>query len=155
MAPTMMRAGTKTNVIPDLVELEVDIRALPGQTAEHVRSVLAEALGDLSSEVEVAAFVDDPATLSPADTPLWAALQRAADALAPEARCIPTLTSGATDARFYRRRGSTAYGFGLFSGRTSVEELSSMFHGDDERVDIQSLGLSTALWESLARDVLT
>ena len=30
MAPTMMRAGTKINVIPDRVELEVDIRSLPG-----------------------------------------------------------------------------------------------------------------------------
>ena len=31
-APTVAHGGTKTNVIPDLVELEVDIRTLPGQT---------------------------------------------------------------------------------------------------------------------------
>ena len=30
-APTVAHGGTKTNVIPDLVELEVDIRTLPGQ----------------------------------------------------------------------------------------------------------------------------
>ena len=29
-----------------------------------------------------------------------------------------------------------------------------MFHGDDERVDQESLRLSTELWEALARDVI-
>ena len=29
-----------------------------------------------------------------------------------------------------------------------------MFHGNDERVDQESLALSTALWEEVARDVL-
>jgi acetylornithine deacetylase/succinyl-diaminopimelate desuccinylase-like protein len=30
-----------------------------------------------------------------------------------------------------------------------------MFHGNDERVDIESLVLSTRLWEGLAQDLLT
>jgi len=29
-----------------------------------------------------------------------------------------------------------------------------MFHGNDERVDQESLKLSTMLWESVARDLL-
>jgi acetylornithine deacetylase/succinyl-diaminopimelate desuccinylase-like protein len=29
-----------------------------------------------------------------------------------------------------------------------------MFHGNDERVDIESLVLSTRLWEALATDLL-
>ena len=29
-----------------------------------------------------------------------------------------------------------------------------MFHGNDERVDVESLVLSTRLWEGLARDLL-
>jgi acetylornithine deacetylase/succinyl-diaminopimelate desuccinylase-like protein len=154
MAPTIMRAGTKTNVIPDVVELEVDIRALPGQTADTVHAVVLDALGDLAQEVDVVGFVDDPATISPVDTLLWAALERSAAALAPGARCIPTLTTGATDARFYRRRGAVAYGFGLFSGRYSLDEVGAMFHGDDERVDLASLALSTALWEHVAREAV-
>jgi acetylornithine deacetylase/succinyl-diaminopimelate desuccinylase-like protein len=85
---------------------------------------------------------------------LWAALERSAAALAPGARCIPTLTTGATDARFYRRRGAVAYGFGLFSGRYSLDEVGAMFHGDDERVDLASLALSTALWEHVAREAI-
>ena len=61
---------------------------------------------------------------------------------------------GATDARFFRRVGAVAYGFGLFSQNISYDEFSSMFHGDDERVDQESLRLSTELWDAAARDLL-
>ena len=57
---------------------------------------------------------------------------------------VPFLTVGATDARFFRREGSVAYGYGLFSRKLSFDDYASMFHGNDERVDIESLVLSTA-----------
>jgi acetylornithine deacetylase/succinyl-diaminopimelate desuccinylase-like protein len=67
---------------------------------------------------------------------------------------VPFMTVGATDARFFRRIGTTSYGFGLFSTALSFEDYGSMFHGDDERVDVESLELSTDMWEALARDLL-
>jgi acetylornithine deacetylase/succinyl-diaminopimelate desuccinylase-like protein len=153
-APTVMHGGTKTNVIPDRVELQVDIRTLPGQTGGEVAAMLGEALGDLADRVQVAAFADDPSSASPADTPLWAALQRVTSRLHPGSGLIPFLTVGATDARFFRRLGVPSYGFGLFSERLTFEQFSLMFHGNDERVDQESLRLSTELWEALATDVL-
>ena len=36
-APTILHGGVKTNVIPDTVDLELDIRTLPGQTGADVR----------------------------------------------------------------------------------------------------------------------
>jgi acetylornithine deacetylase/succinyl-diaminopimelate desuccinylase-like protein len=61
---------------------------------------------------------------------------------------------GATDARFFRRAGSCAYGYGLFSERIGVAELGAMFHGDNERIDVESLRLSAQLWEAVATDFL-
>ncbi len=61
------------------------------------------------------------------------------------------LIVGATDARFFRSFGATAYGFGLFSQKLSLQDYAKMFHGDDERVDVESLRLSTLLWEAVAR----
>jgi acetylornithine deacetylase/succinyl-diaminopimelate desuccinylase-like protein len=154
-APTVMHAGTKTNVIPDRVDLQVDIRTLPGQTAEEVRAQLAAIIGpDLAPSVEVISAHDDPSTSSPIETPLWDALQQATDRVAPGSKNIPFLAVGATDARFFRRKGTTAYGFGLFSPRITFEEFGSMFHGDDERVDQESLRLPTELWTALASDFL-
>src|SRR5439155_6927522 len=141
--PTVMHGGVKTNVIPDSVDLQVDIRTLPGQRAQDVTAMLDEALGDLRDQVEIVAHSDDPASASPLDTPLWESLQRVAGKLVPGATTVPMMIVGATDARFFRRIGAVAYGAGLFSDRISFGEFASMFHGDNERIDQESLRLCT------------
>jgi acetylornithine deacetylase/succinyl-diaminopimelate desuccinylase-like protein len=153
-APTIMRAGSKINVIPDSVELEIDIRTLPGHGADEVRAMLDEALGDLATEVEIVKLADDPATESPVDTPLWDVLQRTTREVYADSTLMPMLMVAATDARFFRRVGATAYGFGLFSTNLTYEDFATMFHGDNERVDVESLRLSTDLWEAVSRDLL-
>jgi acetylornithine deacetylase/succinyl-diaminopimelate desuccinylase-like protein len=153
-APTVMRGGTKTNVIPDSVELEVDIRTLPGQTGEETLEMLRDALGDLADDVEIESN-DDPSTESPIDTPLWDSLSRVTSRLVDDSSLVPFLMVGGTDNRYFRRAGSVGYGFALFSRRVSFEEYATMFHGNDERVDIESLTLSEQLWEAVAHDLLT
>ncbi len=152
-APTVMHAGTKTNVIPDLVELEIDIRTLPGQDGASARAMLEEALGDLADRVEIESN-DDPATESAIDTPLWDSLSRVTSKLVKDSALVPFLMVGGTDNRFFRRAGSVGYGFALFSRRLAFEDYATMFHGNDERVDQESLGLSEVLWEAVARDLL-
>jgi acetylornithine deacetylase/succinyl-diaminopimelate desuccinylase-like protein len=154
-APTMMQAGVKTNVIPDTVDLQVDIRTLPGQREPDIQAMLDEALGDLRGAVEITATSNDESSESPMDTPLWDSLRRTTEELVPGATTVPFMIVGATDARFFRRAGATAYGAGLFSERISFAEFASMFHGDNERIDQESLRLSTQLWLALARDLLT
>ena len=151
MVPTVLRAGTKVNVIPDRVHLEVDVRALPGWDRAEVGALIDDALGDLAGEVELTWQCEDPATTSPTDTPLWHALERVSQETYPDAQCVPFLTVGGTDARFFRRMGTVAYGFGLFSEQLTFEQYASMFHGIDERVDVSSLGLSARLWDGLVR----
>ena len=154
-APTILHGGTKTNVIPDSVELEIDIRTLPGHTAADVDAMLDDIIGtELRDSVQVTATSNDEATASPIDTPLWSALEGLCARLSPGATLVPSMMTGATDARFFRRRGVHSYGFGLFSGRIPPREISAMYHGNDERVDTESLRLSTDLWEGLAREFL-
>jgi acetylornithine deacetylase/succinyl-diaminopimelate desuccinylase-like protein len=153
-APTVAHGGTKINVIPDTVDLEVDIRTLPGQTDDEVAGLLADALGDLAGRVDVEVIVSDGASESPTDTPLWESLGRVSQAFYRDSQIVPFLTVGATDSRFFRRMGVTAYGFGMFSQHLSFEDYGRMFHGDDERIDVESLGLSVALWDRVARDLL-
>ena len=154
IAPTMMRAGIKTNVIPDRVDLQLDIRTLPGQRLADVQALLDEALGDLSDRVTVVESHDDPATASPTDTPLWDTLAKVTQDVYAGSHLVPALSAGATDARFFRRLGIPAYGFGLFSEKLTLEDFGRMFHGDDERVDVESLRLSTEMFAAVARDLL-
>jgi len=48
-SPNMCRAGVKTNVIPDIVDIEVDIRTIPGDNEDEVRRHIDKALGDLQT----------------------------------------------------------------------------------------------------------
>ena len=154
IAPNIVHGGSKINTIPDRVELDLDIRTLPGQSEEEIRSMLVDALGDVADEVEIELLTFDASTASAIDTPLWDSLARTTQQFYAGSALVPMLTVGATDARFFRGVGSTAYGFGLFSQRLTFEDYGVMFHGDDERVDVDSLLLSTRLWESVAADLL-
>ncbi|MEZ5407154.1 MAG: M20/M25/M40 family metallo-hydrolase [Acidimicrobiales bacterium] len=144
----------KTNVIPDTVELQVDVRTLPGEGADEVQAHLDAALGDLAGTVAVEIIMNDPASISRTDNPLWESLQRAVGRPFPTARLTPQMIVGFTDARVFRQMGSVAYGAGLFSPELDNGEFSSRFHGHNERVDIESLRLSTELWLDVARDLL-
>lgn len=153
-SPNVVHGGVKTNVIPDVVDIDVDIRTLPGETSDDVLVNLAEALGDLAADVDVSPLVDDVATKSPTATPLWDALGRATHKVMPEATLVPRLTTGGTDARFFRKRGTVAYGAALFSRQLSLAEFASRFHGHDERVDVDSLALTTQLYRDVVTDLL-
>ena len=145
----------KTNVIPDVVDLDVDIRTMPGDTTEEVEAHLRTALGDdLFERLDVEILMDDPASMSRVDTPLWDALQRAVDVPFPDARLNPQFTVGFTDARIFRELGAVSYGAGLFSPVVDAGEFSLRFHGHDERVDVESLRLTTQLWERVVGEVL-
>jgi len=153
-SPNIAHGGSRINTVPDSVSLEVDIRTLPGQSAADIERMVHEAVGDLRDDVIVEPAVFDPASESPMDTPLWSTLHRVAGRFYEGAATVPMLIAGATDARFFRRLGATAYGFGLFSPSFRYEDYGRMFHGDDERVDVESLRLSTEMWEAVAVDLL-
>jgi acetylornithine deacetylase/succinyl-diaminopimelate desuccinylase-like protein len=145
-SPNVCRGGVKTNVIPDVVDIEVDIRTIPGDDEDEVRRHLDKALGDLAEQVAVDKLFSKQASVSPTGTPLWDVLGRVVDAHYPGAKLLPRLIVGFTDAPYFRAQGTVAYGFGLFSRTLTAETMSGRFHGNDERVDVESLALTTRAW---------
>ena len=144
----------KTNTIPSAIDIGVDIRTLPGEDADDVEAHLVEALGSLAVEVEVEIIMNDPASISRIDNPMWDALQRSVNRPFPAARLSPQLVVGFTDARILRRMGSVAYGAGLFSPDVEAGEFASRFHGNDERIDVESLRLTTQFWLDVVTDLM-
>ena len=154
-SPNMARAGVKLNVIPDSAEIDIDIRTTAGDDREGVRKMLRDAIGEeLWKDVEIVAEGDNPASESPLRSPLWDTLTKVSRKLVPGSETVPFLIVGATDARFFRRRGVVAYGYGLLSDRIPFREFAKLFHGNNERVDQESLRLTTELWEQTAREFL-
>jgi acetylornithine deacetylase/succinyl-diaminopimelate desuccinylase-like protein len=145
----------KVNTIPDTVVVDVDVRTLPGEGPDDVDAHLRAALGDLADHVEVEPLMNDAASISRIDTPLWDALQRAVNVPFPTARLNPQFVVGFTDARIYREMGAVAYGAGLLSPSIDAGAFGARFHGNDERIDIESLALTTRLWHHVATDLLS
>ncbi len=154
ISPNVAHGGQKTNVIPDTVEIEIDIRTVPGTTRSDVDAMLAEALGDLASQVELTVLQDGVATESATDNELWDTIARRTQVAYPGAQIVPGLVVGGTDARFYRHRGRVAYGAGLFSPAMDMATFGSRFHGHDERIDVESLALATDFWLGIAIELL-
>ena len=151
-SPNVGHAAGKTNVIPDQVSIEVDIRTLPGDlsVADHLR----EALGDLADHVETEVLINDASSASRIDTPLWDSLERAINKPCPSARLNPQFSVGFTDARVYREHGAVVYGAGLLSPTIDAGEFGRRFHGHNERIDVESLRLTTQMYLDVCQDLL-
>ena len=72
----------------------------------------------------------------------------------PGVELVPGLIVGGTDARFYRRRGAIAYGAALFSPQVTFESFGQRFHGNDERIDVGSLGLSADFFYGVSKELV-
>jgi acetylornithine deacetylase/succinyl-diaminopimelate desuccinylase-like protein len=153
-SPNVCHGGVKTNVIPDVVDIDVDIRTIPGDNEDEVRRHLDKALGDISEDVIVEKLFSKQASVSPIDTPLWDVLGRVVAGHYPGSRLLPKLIVGFTDAPYFREHGAVAYGFGLFSRALTAEAMAGRFHGNDERIDVESLALTTQAWIDVCEEFL-
>jgi len=152
ISPNVIRGGQKLNVIPDAVHIDVDIRTLPGQDADYVRAELREAIGDLADHVDIEMLNDRPASRSPQDTRMWSVIENAVAVADPTAKVEPSLIVGGTDARHYRPHGAVVYGAGIFSPDIDMADFGSRFHGNNERIDVESLRLLTDFWDHIVKD---
>ena len=155
ISPNVVHGGQKTNTIPDVVDIDVDIRTVPGDTIDTARQYVADALGELAARVEIEVLQHAESTRSQTDNELWDVVERHVHGAYPGAELVPGLIVGGTDARFYRQHGSVAYGAALFSPGVTFESFGQRFHGNDERIDIDSLGLSGEFFYGVSTALLS
>jgi acetylornithine deacetylase/succinyl-diaminopimelate desuccinylase-like protein len=149
VSPNVLHSGTKSNMVADAATAAVDIRALPGMDRAFVDSHLYKAMGNARDDVEIEPRLDMESTVSELGNPLWEAIADSVEEMEGHRNLLPTLMNVATDARFWREKGTIAYGVGLFDDRMTFSEMLALFHGHDERVSVESVGRTTALYEEV------
>jgi len=132
--PTMLNAGYKVNVVPQVATASVDGRFLPG----HEEEFFAELDGLLGPGVRREFIHQDIAVETTFDGDLCAAMAAALRAEDPEARAVPYCMSGGTDAKSFSRLGIRCFGFAPLRLPADVD-FFGMFHGVDERVPVDAL----------------
>ncbi len=126
---TVIRGGTRVNVIPSEIEVELDGRILPGQGPDDLMRELHALLG---SDVELAydQFDPGPPSVDLSAYEMLAGVLRDAD---PDAVPVPLVLTGVTDARFFSRLGIQTYGFLPMRFPAEVDFLA-LVHAADERI---------------------
>ncbi|HEV3479625.1 MAG TPA: M20/M25/M40 family metallo-hydrolase [Gaiellaceae bacterium] len=139
LAPTMISASQKRNVIPNRCDITVDCRILPGHTLDEVERKVAELLE--RAEYRLEWIEAQGGTRSPVESPLWDVVESFVSELEPEAQAVPLLLSGFTDSHWVREAfGTIAYGF--FPMRAMEPEVAArLIHSADERIELDDLEL--------------
>ena len=144
--PTQLDAGYKANVIPGTAQGVVDTRFLPGHELE-ARATLTALAGE---HVRIEDIHRDVALEAPFSGHLVDMMVAALQAEDPGAAVLPYTLSGGTDNKSLSRLGITGYGFAPLQLPASLD-FSSMFHGVDERVPVESLRFGTRVLDRLLR----
>jgi acetylornithine deacetylase/succinyl-diaminopimelate desuccinylase-like protein len=134
---TVVTGGSKINVIPSKVELELDGRLVPGATPDDLLDDLAPLLDD---DVEVAVLRHDAGPREP-DLALFETLAEVVRELDPGGVAVPMLLIGVTDGRYFSRLGIQTYGFLPLD--LPEEFPRTLAHAADERVPASALAFGT------------
>jgi acetylornithine deacetylase/succinyl-diaminopimelate desuccinylase-like protein len=132
--PTMLSAGYKVNVVPQVASAQVDGRFLPG----HEEEFLAEVDGLLGPGLRRQFVQHDIALETTLDGDLAGAMAAALLDEDPDGRIVPYCMSGGTDAKSFSRLGIRCFGFSPLRLPADLD-FAGMFHGVDERVPVDAL----------------
>jgi acetylornithine deacetylase/succinyl-diaminopimelate desuccinylase-like protein len=147
VAATVVDSGNRFNVIPSEISVELDGRLLPGCSPDQFVVELRRLIGP-DATIEVTR--DDPGTGEP-DMGWFGTLAEILHQADPEGTPIPLLSSGVSDARFFRRLGIQTYGFTPMQLPPHLKPWELM-HSPDERVPVSAMQFGTdAIYEVLRR----
>jgi acetylornithine deacetylase/succinyl-diaminopimelate desuccinylase-like protein len=131
---TIVHASDKVNVVPGVVEVELDCRALPGFGPEEVLAEVQQVVGD-DVELELVRYDAGPPEPRLDQFETLASVIRE---LEPGAIPVPMLQGGVTDARFFAQLGIQNYGF-LPLKLPGDFRFTGLIHAADERVPADAI----------------
>jgi len=133
VAPTILQAGEKENVLPGHAEAQVNFRLLPGDTIEQVVERSRQAIDDADIRLDVGAQAWNPSPVSSVEDPAYRQLAQAIRETFADAVVAPGLMLGATDSRRYEDLAAQVYRFTPV--RAGPQDLAR-FHGSNERISV-------------------
>ena len=135
IAPTMLQAGIRANVVPSEARGVLNVRLLPGNMIDPLIAKLQQLVNDPQVQLEVEPGEHEAAPSSSLNSDLYNTITRVVHQEFPGAPVLPYMSTSATDSNFLRMRNVQAYG--LLPFPLSEDDLLRM-HADNERVPVDS-----------------
>ena len=133
IAPTILQAGVRVNVIPSEARANLNIRLLPGDTVSALLNELTKLVDDPLVSFEVQADAGLAAPNSSIETDFYATITKVCAQEFGGAPVLPFMSTGATDSAQLRLHSVQAYGLRPFP---LTDEDDRRMHGDDERLPL-------------------
>ena len=135
IAPTILQAGVRNNVVPSEATANLNIRLLPGHSIEDVIAQLRKTVNDPQIRFQLAADAGENAPPSSIESPLYKSIELITAQEFPGAVPLPFLSTWATDSAQLRLHRVQAYGLYPFP-LTEADALR--MHAEDERMPVDS-----------------
>jgi acetylornithine deacetylase/succinyl-diaminopimelate desuccinylase-like protein len=154
LAPTMVSASEKINVIPARAELRVDCRTPPGMGADATMARVREVLGDVDG-LQIEFLEQVVGNRSPLESALMDAIDGWVTDNDPGAQTVPVVLPAFTDSRWFRAAFPDCVAYGFFPQRhQTLYETWPLLHSNDERIDVRDLAFAVAFFTDLPRRLL-
>lgn len=138
IAPTMLRAGIKDNVLPTRASAKINFRILPGETVSSVIDYVRKTVND--KRVIVSAgnpeFSFDPSPVSTTESFGYNTVQKSIMEVFPDVVVAPSLALVSTDSKSFQHLCDNIYRFA--PAQVDRAEIKSV-HGTNERISEKNL----------------
>ena len=135
IAPTIIQAGIKDNVIPARAEAVINFRILPGETSDDVLKHIEKVTAD--NRVKIVPIENEryePAPVSPSNVAGFQNVLKALRQVYPEAAVAPTLMLSSSDSKLFSVVSKNIYRFAPII--LNSEDMARI-HGLNERNSIE------------------
>ncbi|HEV7349978.1 M20 family peptidase [Telluribacter sp.] len=151
IAPTILRAGIKDNVLPGEATAIVNFRILPGDSVQGVMEHVKKAIDNPEVSVKtLGEFDTEPSPVSSPDAEAFQLLHRTIQSCYPQVLVTPYLVVGATDARYFRNVSDNVYRFTPY--QLNDEDLKRI-HGTNERIQADTFKEMIRFYTTLIRNM--
>ena len=132
---TRLDAGHANNALPQRATAVVNCRIFPGETVDGTRETLVKVINDPRVNVEIIPPVRPIAAIPPLDPKVVEPMKKVAAKHFPGVPVVPTMSSGATDGRYFGPANIPVYGApGIFG-----DPDGNGAHGLNERLRVRSV----------------
>jgi carboxypeptidase PM20D1 len=136
IAPTVIKAGSKENVLPQIARAKINFRLYPGDSAEYVIGHVKKAINDPRVHVSRSEHAWNEASFeSDVKSESFMVLQRTISQAFPDSIVAPFLMVAGTDTKHYAEISDNIFRF--LPVRLASEDLKRI-HGTNERLKLEN-----------------